>query len=327
MKRYVFVLCAFLLMLAVIGCTSSNKMDSEGFWGAPETAQTLSPAQAPAVTEAPVTTQTPPPAQTSAATAAPSPAATAQTVADTTLTLDLAFGQKTGTYSGQMVNGVPEGTGSFKAVNAEGTEWIYEGTFKSGHFEGQGTMTWTDNWSEKGTYVNDYLTAGERFYKGMCVYRGTFANSEYDGQGTTWDETGQMIYEGEFKSGYLNETGEHRIARADMIAPGCTAITKKNFKTIFNNGKDYIGKWVEIHGKADYFWYEDVGPYTEFLLLTDGNAGCLVDVWYRYGADEQRIQLNDNVRVFGVLVGAETFTEEDQTHNELLVEAHVIRID
>ncbi|MGI5850473.1 MAG: hypothetical protein ACOX8Q_10505, partial [Christensenellales bacterium] len=93
MKRYIFVLCTFLLMIAVIGCSSSNKTN-------------------PAVLETPAATQTPRPAQSFDATAAPSPAETVQTVVDTTLTLNFAFGQKTGTYSGPIVNGVPEGTGS-----------------------------------------------------------------------------------------------------------------------------------------------------------------------------------------------------------------------
>ncbi|MEL7610772.1 MAG: hypothetical protein AAGU74_14865 [Bacillota bacterium] len=332
MKKYVLVLCAFLLMIAVTGCLPSNKTNSGGGLEPPETTQTPRPTQSNKTDpkgffQPPVTTQTPPPTQSSAVTATPSPAITAQTVVDTTLTLDFAFGQRTGTYSGPMVNGVPEGTGIFTAINSEGAEWTYEGAFRSGHFEGQGTTTWSDNWSEKGTYVNDYLAMGERFYKGICVYRGPFANDEYNGRGTTYDETGHVIYEGEFKNGYLDETEEQRITRADMIAPESTAITKKNFKTIFNNAEDYIGKWVEVYGKTDYFWDEEAGPYTEFLLLTDGDVNCSVDVWYRYGVDEERIQLNDNVRVFGVLVSAETFTEKDETYSELLVEAHVIYID
>ncbi len=297
MKKYVFVLCVFLLMLSVTGCLSSNKTDLE----------------------TPEASQTPPPM--------PSSDITSQTVEDTELTLNFAFGQRTGTYSGQMVNGVPEGTGIFRSLNSEEIEWTYEGAFKNGHFEGRGTTTWADSQSETGTYVNDYLAVGESFYKGICVYRGAYANDEYSGRGTTYDEMGNVIFEGEFTNGYLNETGEQRITRADMIAPEATVITNQNFNTIFNNAGDYVGEWIEVYGMTDYFWDEETGPFTEFLLLTDGDVNCSVDVWYRYGVGEERIKLNDNVRVFGVLVGAETYTENGTTYSQLLVEAHVIYID
>lgn len=332
MKKYVLVLCAFLLMVAVAGCLPYNQTDSLGGIKPPENAQTPPPTQSdktgPKGFFLPsLTAQTPSPTQPSVVPATPSPAITAQTVVDATLTLDFSFGQKTGTYSGTMVNGVPEGTGTFAAVNDEGVEWIYEGDFKNGHLEGPGTTTWADNWSETGTYVNDYLAEGESFYKGICVYRGAYANDVYHGWGTTYDEMGHMIYEGEFINGYLDETEEQRIARADMIAPESTAITEKNFKAVFNNAEDYVGKWVEVYGETDYFWDEETDPYTEFLLLTDGDVNCFVDVWYRYGADEERIQLNDNVRVFGVLIRAVTFTENGDTYKQLLVEAHVIYVD
>lgn len=195
MKRYALAFCAFLLMISITGCSSSTKANPWGFLQSPSSAQT--PRLAPSSTLTPVPT---------ASTQVP------QSVQNTTLTLTFAFGQKTGVYSGQLLNGVPDGSGKFTTTNDNGTEWTYEGTFKSGHFQGQGTTTWSDNWSEKGTYVNDYLTTGESFYKGLRVYSGSYASDEYNGQGTTYDETGHVVYEGEFKNGYLNETEEHRVS-------------------------------------------------------------------------------------------------------------------
>lgn len=96
------------------------------------------------------------------------------------ITLNLAFGEKTGTYSGEMVNGVPDGKGKFTTTNSEGERWTYEGEFKNGHFEGEGKITWKSGQVEIGTYKDDKVvplkgdeiktlyTSTENF-KGRCV--------------------------------------------------------------------------------------------------------------------------------------------------------------
>ncbi|MBR2943353.1 MAG: hypothetical protein IKB82_08140 [Clostridia bacterium] len=73
------------------------------------------------------------------------------------ITLNLAYGSRTGTYTGDMLDGIPHGSGKFTTKNPEGVSWTYEGEFKSGHFEGQGKTTWTDGQIEIGTYKNDVI--------------------------------------------------------------------------------------------------------------------------------------------------------------------------
>lgn len=76
----------------------------------------------------------------------------------TEMTLDLAYGEKIGTYDGEVnENGLPEGTGSFSTENSEGVKWIYTGEFVNGHFEGKGEITWENGQKEIGTYHNDVL--------------------------------------------------------------------------------------------------------------------------------------------------------------------------
>ena len=75
------------------------------------------------------------------------------------ITLNLAYGDRTGKYSGDLSDGVPNGHGSFTASNDEGEAWTYEGEFRDGHFEGEGQTTWENGHMEKGTYKNDVLVA------------------------------------------------------------------------------------------------------------------------------------------------------------------------
>ena len=74
------------------------------------------------------------------------------------MTLNLAYGDRTGTYSGDMNEaGLPNGQGKFTTTNSDGEEWTYAGEFKNGHFEGEGKTTWKSGQVEIGTYKDDVI--------------------------------------------------------------------------------------------------------------------------------------------------------------------------
>ena len=63
--------------------------------------------------------------------------------------------ERTGTYTGEVIDGIPNGTGRFDAQNDEGDPWYYEGEFVNGTFQGQGSAIWDSDQeiiNEKGTY-------------------------------------------------------------------------------------------------------------------------------------------------------------------------------
>lgn len=114
----------------------------------------------------------------------------------TQITLNLSYGDRTGVYSGDMTNGVPNGAGKFTAENADGVGWTYEGQFANGHFEGEGKTTWKSGQVEIGTYKNDVIVPieGDRLksvwaspadYKHHCVqFVGkVFTSPEYSDTG------------------------------------------------------------------------------------------------------------------------------------------------
>ena len=73
------------------------------------------------------------------------------TVENKEVTLSLPYGERTGTYSGDMVEGVPDGHGKFETKNEAGETWTYEGDFSAGVFEGEGKTTWEDGTVQIGT--------------------------------------------------------------------------------------------------------------------------------------------------------------------------------
>lgn len=80
--------------------------------------------------------------------------------------------ERTGTYTGQVIDGIPNGTGRFDTKNDEGTAWYYEGDFSDGVFHGQGTSIWEDgSVNEVGTYKNGlFCPTISEFYALVPMY-------------------------------------------------------------------------------------------------------------------------------------------------------------
>ena len=74
------------------------------------------------------------------------------------ITLNLSFGDRTGTYTGEVNDdGLPDGQGTFRTVNESGESWTYTGTFVNGHFEGEGRTEWANGYKEIGIYHDDMI--------------------------------------------------------------------------------------------------------------------------------------------------------------------------
>lgn len=77
--------------------------------------------------------------------------------------------EKTGTFSGTLVDGVPSGEGTFKSQNSEGETWTYSGNFENGTFNGQGTTVWPD-YEQSGTYTDGLFTPTKREFFAHASY-------------------------------------------------------------------------------------------------------------------------------------------------------------
>lgn len=66
---------------------------------------------------------------------------------------------RTGSYAGEVLNGLPEGEGTFITTRGEHDPWKYTGQWKNGMFNGQGTQTIEDSATvKKGTFTNNEFT-------------------------------------------------------------------------------------------------------------------------------------------------------------------------
>lgn len=99
---------------------------------------------------------------------------------DKEMTISFNFGDRTGTYTGEInANGLPDGIGKFKCNKSGDNErWTYYGEWDNGHFEGNGITEW-DTYSHFGFYKSDYMDgAGMYYFKDGSIKSGEFEESQ-----------------------------------------------------------------------------------------------------------------------------------------------------
>lgn len=105
-------------------------------------------------------------------------------------------------YSGGLLNGVPEGQG----VGSRKDGIVFSGTFKNGYLHGQGEGT-DKNGTYKGMYVNGTMHGQGKLTIGYKVLEGIFSNGLLNGKGKT-TINGKVIQEGMYVNGNLHGQGE-----------------------------------------------------------------------------------------------------------------------
>ncbi|MBK5254305.1 MAG: hypothetical protein JJE03_07625 [Peptostreptococcaceae bacterium] len=132
-----------------------------------------------------------------------------ETVKGVEATITLGSGEiKVGSYTGDATAGVPNGEGVFDYANGQFEVWTYTGGFVNGQFEGQGKTLWDNGIStsiEEGMYKGGLLNgAGKRISNGILIEEGEFSNGYLNGPGKIFDDSGKLLYEGEFIQGTPN---------------------------------------------------------------------------------------------------------------------------
>ena len=129
-----------------------------------------------------------------------------------------------GTYTGDMVSGVPHGQGTY-TWNSGNT---YTGQWKNGKQDGYGEMYTARN--------------GQ-------LYKGEFVNGQRSGQGTCTYSNGD-VYTGQWKSGNPSGYGEMTYANGDVYKGNFLAGTIRGQGTmVWADGSTYTGNWKS--GKQD----------------------------------------------------------------------------
>lgn len=84
-----------------------------------------------------------------------------ETVVQMTYIVKLPDVIREGMYTGEVVNGVPNGYGLFTTVNSSGEPWHYIGQWVDGAMTGEGGCYWNSGQANVGTYESGSMVCGE----------------------------------------------------------------------------------------------------------------------------------------------------------------------
>lgn len=158
-------------------------------------------------------------------------------------------------YEGDLVNGLPEGTG--RMTYADGN--VYEGEWKAGNREGQGTLTYADGSSYDGEWK-----AGEKDGQGKYIWA---SGESYDGEWKNGERSGWGKFT--WPSGAVYE-GEHKANKGD--GQGIFIWNDGSFYEGGNKDGKYegMGAWVKADGTLAYLGGYSGGHHSGLGLTAEG---------------------------------------------------------
>ncbi len=230
----------------------------------------------------------------------PEPSNMAKTVINENMTLSLAFGQISGNYTGETVEGLPDGYGIFTSADYENGGWMYEGDWVSGHMCGDGFTSWGSGYYQAGVYSDDYLNGqGSEYWSDTLYYEGFFTNGLFHGQGTIYNIHGEIIYSGDWAYGFIKEPPGERSARVGAFKEECVCVTREQLYESCEKGESTR---VKIEGVVfDVFQYDGQEYYCDFLMYFEGveDKGKIIQVYYQLSEGESRVSNGQKVTVWG----------------------------
>ncbi|MDO4939031.1 MAG: hypothetical protein Q4E54_03620 [Lachnospiraceae bacterium] len=226
-------------------------------------------------------------------------------VKDLEITLHLPYGDRTGTYTGEMNHDLPNGEGVFKTENEYGEKWQHEGHFVDGLFEGYGKETWEAGGKiQEGTYAGGVLNGQGTWTdeQGRIIYKGEYKDNHFDGEGAFYCN-GEISYQGPFvndipdREEYIKAAGD--LAYADAVG----------------DPDRYYNSAVRIQGEIlEVFEYDD--GYVDYRIDVnpdDDSESVFYAISYTDDYKDQTYTEGDMITVYGQYYGLDTYQEANGT--------------
>ncbi len=211
-------------------------------------------------------------------------------------------GERSGKYTGETLDGVPDGHGKFETQNAEGVKWFYTGLWKNGEWNGAGSTVWSSGQEEGGIYKN-YLLNGEGWVKFSSGRKlsGTYKDGKLNGNGSFLSKEGIQVISCTFKNGRPQRSSEDI---EDEVKNLKKKSSNPRFPEYAKNPNKYQGDLVTIVGKVGWISYEE--PETggiEGVIYVNGKWDNKVYFIYYLSENEPRIIENERIELWGILDG------------------------
>ena len=193
-------------------------------------------------------------------------------------------------YIGEWQNDKMHGIGTFNYPKEENGQYI--GNFAENEFSGQGKLTFPDmTYEYEGNFKNDAFEGQGTLITEEGKFVGNFKDGELDGLGKHYDESGELIFEGQFAKGEPvqphvettppgkdNDDGE--LIEGNLEAksnPKC--IPMSEVLTSLTPPDLALGilecyKVDEVQNALDMFWVMKVRAFFDAQRVNDESAGA-----------------------------------------------------
>ncbi len=220
-----------------------------------------------------------------------------RTVQNKQMSLKLAYGERSGTYTGEitLLEGYPNGSGRFETQDVSGMKWYYEGEFTDGTITGKGKCVWEDGQMKEGSYIEGEMVEGTVVNAaGIKIYEGHQTGEKYDGEGKFFNKKGDIVYQGKFTAG--------KPEKNSFIS----TCTKANYMELNRNPERYIRDCFSFDGKVQQVTEKENGA-VGYRIAAGEAEHDVIYVNYARGEGEGRILENDMVTVYGMSEGLFTY--------------------
>lgn len=210
-----------------------------------------------------------------------------------------------GKYSGDVVDGIPKGNGTFSAVNDENEKYTYTGQWNNGLFNGQGKRVFGDNKiTYEGTYKDGEFTPTKLEYLQSFNY-----NS---------DDKSNLVFN-------MTDKATDYIKNNDKIFPTSNFEEIKNkvdtnieFRHLIKNINNYGDKLIKYDkGTVASIYEVNLYGYDITTLQVNNFDGTFYFIYYFGKLND--IYENDNVVVYGLPIACTSFTNVSNTTTQAIV--------
>ncbi len=200
-------------------------------------------------------------------------------------------GSRMGEYSGEMIDGIPDGQGFFSYYLEDGRHATYHGKFEDGEIMGIGTMTYEDGSKYVGEFYSGVLNGYGIVYNsdGYIVKKGNFISGRLNGEGTIYDNFGEEIYSGRFAADTPIESDYKAV---------CTETT---FAQLEADTEKYVNKNLAISGViTDIAIQEDMTIYYIISIAGNNHKNICIEL---VGNKKVNIRQGDKLTFYGYCSG------------------------
>ena len=118
-------------------------------------------------------------------------------ISDLKLTIGSGLNMLTGYYTGYLIDGIPDGDGTFAGLRDKKVIMQYSGSWEKGQQNGNGKTTWLNGDTYEGQYQNGAIRgSGTWTYNDGTSIKGNFAFGKAYGMASKYDKDGKLIKTG-----------------------------------------------------------------------------------------------------------------------------------